>query len=181
LGNENRTTTTTTTHERTGEITMPAFMKVGDIKGAAQDQGHSDWIRIDSMTSPIHRSIPEGAVDQQRARGETTLGDVVVVKQVDMATTKLAEACATGKFIADVQINFCTTVNGKNEPYLTYKLSNVIVTSHSFQGQADGKVLPTEEITFAYTKIEWNYVIIDPQKGTKGGNVPGKYELGKAQ
>jgi type VI secretion system secreted protein Hcp len=158
---------------------MPAFMKVGDIKGAATDSNHSDWIRIDSMKSPIRRSIPGGAVDQQRARGETKLGDVVVIKQVDMATTKLAEACATGKFISEVQIDFCTTVNGKNEPYLTYKLSNVIVTGHNFNGQADGNVLPTEEITLGYTDIEWNYIVVDPEKGTKKSNVPAKYSLGK--
>ena len=52
---------------------MPAFMKLGDIKGEATDADHKDWIIIESMSSPIFRSIPEGAKDQQRTKGETTL------------------------------------------------------------------------------------------------------------
>lgn len=34
----------------------------------------------------------------QLGRGETTLGDVVVVRQLDASSTKLQEACANGTF-----------------------------------------------------------------------------------
>jgi type VI secretion system secreted protein Hcp len=69
-------------------------MKLGDIKGEATDQGHKDWILIESMSSPIHRSVPEGAKDQQRTKGHTTLGDVVVVRQLDKSSTKLQDNCS---------------------------------------------------------------------------------------
>ena len=160
---------------------MPAFLKLGDIKGASTDSGHQDWIRIDSMSAPVMRSIPQGAKDQQRARGETTIGDIVIVKQVDKATTKLVEATANGKFIPEAQIDFCTTINGKQEPYLTYKLKNVIVTSYSFHGQGTGDTLPTDEITLGYTDVEWNYVVLDPNTGANKGNVPAKYSLGQSK
>ena len=158
---------------------MPAFLKLGDIKGESTDTGHPDWIRIDAMSSPIMRSIPQGAKDQQRARGETTLGDISISKQVDKSTPNLLAACANGKFIPEVQVNFCTTVKGKQEPYMTYKLKNVVVTSHSFHGVGDGSSLPTEEITLGYTEVDWNYVVIDPNTGANKGNVPAKYQLGK--
>ena len=71
---------------------MPAFMKLGDIKGECTDTDHKDWIIIESMSSPMYRSIPQGAKDQQRTKGETTLGDVVVSRQLDKSSTKLQEA-----------------------------------------------------------------------------------------
>ena len=160
---------------------MPAFMKLGDIKGEATDQGHKDWILIESMSSPIHRSVPEGAKDQQRTKGHTTLGDVVIVRQLDKSSTKLAEACANGTFFPEAQIDLCATVGNKQEPYLQYKLKNVIITSYSFHGNATGSPLPTEQVSLGYTDIEWNYIVLNPETGKKEGNVPGKYNPAKGQ
>ena len=105
---------------------MPAYMKLGDIKGEASDSDHKEWILLDSMSSPMFRSVPSGAKDQQRTKGETTLGDIAVSRQLDKSSTKLQEACANGTFFKEVEIHFCTTVKNKQEPYLTYKLSDVI-------------------------------------------------------
>lgn len=154
---------------------MPAYMKLGDIKGEATEQNHKDWIIIESLAAPIFRSIPQGAKDQQRSRGETTLGDVAIVRQLDKSTPKLSESCANGTFFKEVEIHFCTTVKNKQEPYLKYKLSNVIVTGYSFHGNASGSPIPTEEVTLGFTDIEWTYIVIDPATGDVKGNVPAKY------
>lgn len=160
---------------------MPAYMKLGDIKGESTDDGHKDWILLESMSAPIHRTIPQGAKDMQRTKGETVLGDVVVQRQLDKSSTKLAEACANGTFFKEVEIHFCTTVKNKNEPYLTYKLKDVIVSSYSFHGTASGNPLPAEDITLGFSEIEWNYVVIDPKTGEKKGNVPAKYNPGSGR
>jgi len=160
---------------------MPAFMKIGDIKGEATDQGHKDWVLIESMSAPVFRSIPEGAKDQQRTKGDTTLGDVRVVRQMDKSSTKLQEACANGTFFKEVEVHFCTTVKNKQEPYLKYKLSDVIITGYSFYGNASGDPLPAEDLNMNYTKVEWTYVIVDPATGDPKGNVPGKYNPGQGQ
>jgi type VI secretion system secreted protein Hcp len=157
---------------------MPAYIKLGDIEGQASDQDHKKWILMESMSSPIFRSIVEGAKDQQRTQGETTLGDIVIVRQLDKSSTKLQEACATGEFFKEVEIHFCATIKNKQEPYLTYKLKNVIVSSYSFHGNSSGDPLPTEEITLGYTEVEWTYTTIDPDTGDKKGTVPAKYNPG---
>src|ERR687896_186877 len=72
------------------------------------------------------------ARDQQRTQGSTSLGDVVLVRELDKSSTKLAEACANGTFFPEVQVDLCATVGNKQEPYLTYKMKNCIVTSYSF-------------------------------------------------
>jgi type VI secretion system secreted protein Hcp len=160
---------------------MPAFVKLGDIKGQATDADHKDWIIIESMSSPIYRSIVQGAKDQQRTQGDTTLGDIVIVRQLDKSSTKLQEACANGTFFKEVEVHFCTTVKNKQEPYLKYKLEDAIVTSYSFHGNQSGDPLPTESITLNFTKATWTYIVVDPKTGDPKGNVEGKYDPGKGQ
>lgn len=160
---------------------MPAYVKIGSIQGEATSEDHKDWIIIESMSAPIMRSIPQGAKDQQRVRGETTLGDITLIRELDKSSTKLSEACANGTFFPEVQIDFCTTIKNKQEPYLTYKLKDVIVSSYSFHGNASGNPQPTEEVSLSFTEVEWNYVVIDPKTGDKKGNVPAKYNPGSGK
>jgi type VI secretion system secreted protein Hcp len=159
---------------------MAAFLKIGDIKGEATDSNHPDWVIIQSMTSPITRTIQQGAKDQQRSRGETTAGDIVVVRQLDKSSVKLQEAAATGKYFPKVDVHFTTQVQGSSEPYLKYSLSDVIVTSYNFHGVASGDPQPSEDITLNYSKAEWTYVTIDPKTGVPKGQVVGKYDPGTA-
>ena len=158
---------------------MAAFVKLGDIKGEATDKGHKEWVIIESLSFPIHRSIVESAKDQQRTKGETSLGDVHVTRQLDKSSTKLMEACANGTFFKEVEVHFCTTVKDKQEPYLKYKLYDVIISSYSFSGHASGNPLPQESIAMNYTKAEWNYIVVDPATGDQKGNVPASYDPGK--
>ena len=157
---------------------MPAYIKLGDIKGEATDQDHKNWIIIDTINAPISRSIPAGAKDQQRTQGETTLGDVAITRQVDSSSPKLAEACAAGKFVKEVEIHLCSTIKGKQQPYYKYLLKNVIVSSYSFSGNAAGSPLPTEAITLGFSDVEWTYIILDSNTGDVKGNVPAKYAPG---
>ena len=157
---------------------MPAYVKIGEIKGEATEQGHKEWVIIESMSDNISRSIPQGAKDQQRARGETSLADVNLVRQLDKSSVKLKEACANGTFFPEVEIHFCTQVKNKQEPYLLYKLKNVIVTSYSFNGNASGDPVPIENVTLGFSEVEWTYVLVDPNTGDKRGQVVGKFNPG---
>jgi type VI secretion system secreted protein Hcp len=158
---------------------MAAFMQMKGIDGEATDKEHDKWVMIESLSSSIRRSITDGARDMERARGRTTCADVTVVRQLDKSSTKLEEACANGTFYDQVQIHFCTTVQDKNEPYLKYTLHDVIVTSYSFHGNAESRPRPSESLTLGYTKVEWEYVQIDPKTGKKQGSVPAGYDPGK--
>jgi type VI secretion system secreted protein Hcp len=160
---------------------MAAFMKLGDVEGEATDKGHEKWILIESMSAPLHRTVPEGAKDQQRSRGHTVLGDVVIVRQLDKSSTKLQQNCANGTFFKDVLIDFCTQVKNKQEPYLKYKLENAIITSYSFHGVESGQPIPSEQITINCTGAEWTYIVVNKDTGAKEGEVPGKFSPGAGQ
>jgi type VI secretion system secreted protein Hcp len=143
---------------------MPAYLQLQGSKGLvgeATDSKHPQWVLIQTMSAPIHRSIPEGAKDQQRARGETTLGDIVVVRELDNSSTKLQEACADGTFFGTAFVEFCSTIGGSQEWYLRYELENVIITSYNVHCHESGQPVPTEEITLAYTAARWKYRKLD--------------------
>ena len=153
---------------------MPAFLQLGDVKGEAQDQDHKEWIMVESFSTPIVRSVAHGARNQERKNGQTTLGDILIVRKLDKSTPKLMESCATGKFIDAAKIDLCATINGKQVPRFQIALKNVIVTSHNFHAHESMSPSPSEEISLSFTDIEWTYTAYD-DKGNKTGNVPAKY------
>lgn len=158
---------------------MAAFLKIGDIKGEATDTEHKEWVRIQSFSSPMHRTIQQGARDAQRSRGETVLGDITITRELDSSSVKLQEACASGKYFKEVEIHITNEVKGKQEPYLKYKLSDAIVTSYAVN--ANGRDVPLEDVTINFSEAEWTYVTIDPKTGDKKGQVVGKYNPGTAK
>ena len=93
---------------------MPAYIKIPDVTGEVNEQNHQQWVEVNSVSLPIHRSIQNGAVGVGRSNGETTLGDVVVSKTWDSSTPGLAAAVANGKFKDEVvPLKVRTMDNGK--------------------------------------------------------------------
>ena len=66
-----------------------AYMKIGDIKGEAKDT-ESLVVEGDVMNGVIdnEENAAEEVKDAQRTKGDTTLGDVVVTRELDKSSTK---------------------------------------------------------------------------------------------
>lgn len=136
---------------------MAGYMKIGDIKGESQDEGHKDWINLLSVSGNITRPMGAGASGSTRHRASATFGDIVCVKEVDASTPKLQEAIADGTNYAKVEIHLCTSSEGgKRIPYLTWDLKNARVTSYSVSGATEGGV-PTEQLSLNYEEIKVTY------------------------
>lgn len=155
---------------------MGAFMDFGSIKGESADAEHKEWVLVETVTAPISRSIAPGSKGVERSRGSTTAGDIVIVRKMDKSSVELWEACAKGKYFPKVEIDFCTTKDGKSQSYLKKSLHDVIVSSYSFFGSSSGDPVPTEEVTLNFAKEEITYVIRDNAKGDEKGTVAGAYD-----
>jgi type VI secretion system secreted protein Hcp len=153
---------------------MPIFMKLGDIKGEATDGEHKDWIPCESLSASV---FLQGAQDRERLRGETTLGDVEVVRLLDEASVRLLESCANGTCFDEVEIRVCPQFQSQ-QPYLTYKLKNVVISGYIFFHAVATGDPPSEEITLNCTEAEWTYVVIDPNTGEQRRSVSIKYSPG---
>lgn len=137
---------------------MSGYLKVGDIKGEATDDGHTDWINLLSVSASITRPMGAGSSGSTRQRSSATFGDIVCVKEVDASTVKLQEAIADGVNFPKVNFDLCTSSEGgKRIPYLMYELTNARVTSYSVSGSTDGGSVPTEQISFNYEEIKVTY------------------------
>ena len=70
-------------------------------------------------------------------------------------------------------------MNGSAEPYLTYELENVIVTSYDLaeSGEPD-QILPCDRIGLSYTKVTWTYTKYDTM-GKSQGKVSDSYAIGE--
>jgi len=158
---------------------MAGFIKIGDIEGESNDKNHKKWINIESVSHPISRSIPEGAKDQERARGTTTISDFVVTRPLDKSSVKLAEACAKGKFFPEVTIHLCSQIKDEEKTFHEHKLKNVVVTSYQVQGHSSGSPQPSEVVTLNCTDIDWTYTILDHETGDPKGNVAASFSLSK--
>ena len=154
---------------------MPIFMKLGDVKGETTEARREEWIPCESLSASVFCSAVIGGKDDQWSPCETTLGDVEVVRLLDEASAKLFESCANGTCFDDVEIHVCTQVGNRPEPYLKYKLNNVIISGYTFFYAVATGEPPSVEITMNCTGTEWTYIVMDPVTGEKKGSVTAKY------
>jgi len=121
------------------------FIKFDEIDGESTDKDHKGWIDLLSINE--NQSIGNESTTA-RTRGETTLGDVVVVKELDKSSPKLAESVLMGKVFPKVKIHLTSSAG---TTYHAYELTNVMITSYSISGDADQ--IPMEEFSLNFEKL----------------------------
>ena len=83
--------------------------------------------------------------------------DFSIVHHLDKSTPALHKALCSGAHIAEITIELASAT-GEKQKFMAYKLTDVIVSSTTPQGSAQGTdERPLEEVTFNYGKIEWTY------------------------
>lgn len=160
-------------------MAFDAFMKIATIPGESTDDKHKDWIEIQSFSHGVAQPAA-GSVSGSGAMGggRADHQDFTIVHLLDKASPKLHLACCRGEHIGDVTIELCKAGGDKNK-YMVYKMSDVMVRSVSPAGEGKGEHdLPTERVTFAYSKMEWTYTAHD-QKGKPKGDVKAFWDLTK--
>ena len=137
-----------------------AFLKFDGVDGEAKDANHDKWIYLLSFSQTITREESSSSTTRQRA--DVVFGDVVVVKELDKSSPKLAESMFMGKVFPKVEIHLTSSAG----TYFAYELTNVMVTSYSISGDADDR--PTEEVAFNFEEIKMTYTEMDSEGKSKG-------------
>lgn len=118
-----------------------SFIKFDGIDGESKDKDHKGWSDLVSFLQVTTRE------DSSTARTDVKISEVVIVKELDKASPKLAESVAKGAVIPKVDVY----LNSDDGTFLRYELTNVMITSYSMSGTTDER--PLEEITSSYEKI----------------------------
>ena len=137
-----------------------AYIKFDGVDGEAVDKDHQAWSDLESFQHSITRGDPSG--DTTRQRASATLGDVVVTKELDKSSPKLAESILMGKVFPKVELHLASSAG----TYFTYELTNVMVTSYSISGGADE--MPMESFSLNYEAIKITYTEYGSDGKSKG-------------
>jgi type VI protein secretion system component Hcp len=125
-------------HDRPGQLVE----KLGGQEGepvtdrSANDRGdfshNPEWLRGQELvggTMCSARASNDPIFFSHHANVDKVFSDSVLSQQLDKTSTNLQESCANGTFFSEVELNSVATIENNQEPYLTYKLKDVIVTS----------------------------------------------------
>ena len=141
---------------------MPIYMKYDAIKGDVTAEGHKDWIEVNSFQWGVGRGIssPTGG-SADRESSAPSISEIVVTHKTDTASVDLLNEALQGEG-KTVTIDFVKTDKGKLETYLSYELTNTMISGFSMSSGGDS---PQESISLNFTKVMCN---------EKGSDVAGK-------
>jgi type VI secretion system secreted protein Hcp len=134
---------------------VAAYIKFDGVDGEAQDRDHRSWSDLISFSQG--QRVPTDAFTG-RATGRVVFEDIVVTKELDKASPKLAEAVAKGQVFPTVVIHWARLVaDGTAQTYYTYELKNVQVTSYNIGGSTQSDPIPTETLSLNFGEIKVTY------------------------
>ena len=130
---------------------MPAFMKLGDIKGESTDTDHKDWIIIESMSWGVNKSAP----GPEGPRGDHVQA-LQVTKEVDSSTPRILEAACRGKVFPKVEFHSYPTndAGARGSRYVKIELWDCAVSSVSMAGRSDEPAIDQISLSFAGAQVQ---------------------------
>src|SRR3982751_5752977 len=146
------------------------FLKIDGVDGESTDDKHAKEIEIESFSfgGANSGSFSSGGGG---GSGKVVLNDFSFVKKVDKASAKLFTACATGEHLKNATL-VCRKAGKDQQEFLTIVLSPILISSIHTAGSAGSDVIPMDQVSINYAKIEFKY---KEQKadGSLGGEVVG--------
>jgi type VI secretion system secreted protein Hcp len=149
------------------------FLKIKDIPGESQDDKHKDEIDLESWSWGEANSGSHAAGGGGGA-GKVSMNDFSFSMRINKASPKLFLACASGQHISEAMLT-CRKAGKDPQEYLKIKFNDLLISNYQ-TGGSGGDVVPIEQITFNFAKIELSYA---PQKpdGKLDSPIIHKYDL----
>ena len=152
------------------------FLKIEGIDGESMDSKHKGSIQLDSWSWGAANTASFGH-GGGGGTGKVSMQDFNFVMPTSKASPGLILACSQGKHIASATLSARKAGTEQNE-YLTFKFTDVFVSSYNIGGAGMGGDTPTDQVSLAFAKVEWMYQQQD-QKGSVGSPVKGGWDLQK--
>jgi len=150
------------------------FLKLDGIDGESHDSKHKGSIDVESWSwgetqSGTHSGGGGGGA------GKVSMQDFHFVMKVNKASPKLFLACADGEHIKKAVLT-CRKAGKEQQEFLKVTMSDLLVSSFQTGGSGQSDIVPTDQISLNYSKIEFEYKEQKPD-GTLGGSVKAGYDL----
>ncbi len=158
---------------------MPIYMNYDSlaIKGDVTAAEHEGWVELNSFQWGVGRGIssPTGAA-ADRESSAPSVSEVTCTKEQDKATVKLLNEALQGEG-KTVIIDFVKTDKGKLEKFLTFTLTNTMISGYSM---SSGGERPSESLSLNFTKVEMKVTPLGAAGETESPETV-TYDLGLAK
>jgi type VI secretion system secreted protein Hcp len=129
------------------------FLKIDGIQGESRDDRHKDEIDIESFSWGETQS-GTFAVGGGGGSGKVSMQDFHFTMTVNKASPALFLACAQGEHIKNAILT-CRKAGKDQQEFMKVTMNDVLVSS--FQIGGAGGVVPTDQISLNFAKIEVEY------------------------
>jgi type VI secretion system secreted protein Hcp len=149
------------------------FLYLDGVEGESADTSYKEYMELLgwgwglSNTGSFHTATGGGT-------GKGVCYDISVTKLVDKATPLLALACMSGQHISHGTL-VCRRAGGKQVPYLTITVQNVLVSRYQTGGKSES---PSQSETFSLNFAQY-IMEYYPQsaQGSSSGSVDGGWNI----
>ncbi|HVP47650.1 MAG TPA: type VI secretion system tube protein Hcp [Bryobacteraceae bacterium] len=150
------------------------FLKIDGIDGESADSKHKNEIDIMSWSFGVTNSGTM-AMGGGGGAGKASFNDFHFVMHVNKASPKLELACASGEHIKKAVLT-CRKAGKDQQEFLKYTFSDCIVSSFQQGGSHSGDIVPTDQISLNFAKIETEYKA-QKADGTLDGAIKSGWDL----
>ncbi len=158
---------------------MACFIEYEGIEGNCTAEGYEKHIQVDSLQFGVGRGIsmePGNLANREATR--PSLSEVTFTHKTDNSATALFKEAVSGSNGKTVTIKFVQTGADKLVEFMTYTLTDVLVSGYSIS--ADGHGDPIESVSLSYSKIEVKYNDYDKSNKSASPQIVG-YDLTTAK
>jgi type VI secretion system secreted protein Hcp len=144
------------------------FLKLDGISGESTDEDHKGEIDVEAFT-----------FNAKRASGKVKFSPLRVIKVYDASSPKLMQAAASGRHIRSGTLTFRRSGDPNGVEFLTYKLSDLTVTSYQEGGaNADDRTLGSleDEVGLTPAKVQVTEKTVDAS-GKSGPVVSASFDI----
>jgi len=150
------------------------FLKIEGIDGESHYSKHKGEIDLESWSWGEAQTGSHSAGGGGGA-GKVAMQDFHFVMKVNKSSPKLLLACANGEHIKKAVLT-CRKAGKDQQEFLKITMSDLLVSSFQTGGSGHGDIVPTDQISLNYSKIEYEYKEQKPD-GTLGGAVKAGWDL----
>jgi type VI secretion system secreted protein Hcp len=151
------------------------FLKIEGITGESIDSKHKDSMQIESWSFGASNSGSSG-IGGGGGSGKVSMQDFHFTIQNGKASPGLFLACAQGDHKKEATLT-CRKAGGVNPvEYLVVKFTDVLISSFQTGASNGSSSLPMEQISFNFTKIEFEYKA-QKKDGSADGSIKVGYDI----
>jgi type VI secretion system secreted protein Hcp len=150
------------------------FLKLDGIDGESADSKHKNEIDLESW-SWGETQAGTFAGGGGGGAGKVSMQDFHFVMRVNKSSPKLLEACASGEHVKKAVL-VCRKAGKEQQEYLKITFSDCLVSSFQTGGSGGSDIVPNDQISLNFAKIEYEYKEQKPD-GTLGGAVKAGWNL----